>query len=299
MIPQLEPLEDRICPAVVVFHGGAVLAHPEVTNAYVGVPANLDAFAQVLVGPYASLLSPYGVGQGKLAASVSLPNQGAITDAQVQQLLTQEIAAGVLPAPGANSVYMVYLPEQTTDHVGSGGYHSYFNLGGLPVPYSVVFTQPSETVAAAHEFAEAATDPIPGTGWTTLGGIQLEIADLYDGQSFSLGGFLVSEFALPDGSMVRPPSMPLLLMPPVPPGPQPHAPADPLAVWRDLAGIAVDQFEALTFRCLVLIDPRDFAGRAAAEQQQLASHPSLHTPPGQYASALGWAAFSATFAPQP
>ena len=127
-----------------------------------------------------------------------------LTDKAVQKELVAQIAAGNLPVPDANTLYMTYFPPGITIKLGSsqscssfGAYHEGFNnatYGG--VYYGVMpdcgYTFQDSTIASSHELAEATTDnrPTPGSNpkypqaWNTTDGY--EIGDLCEGSSGTL-----------------------------------------------------------------------------------------------------------------
>jgi subtilase family serine protease len=78
----------------------------------------------------------------------------------------------------------------------------------------------------------------------------------------------------------------------LPSSPVPSASHNPFVDLAGLMAIAIDQFDAMAYRVLALIDPRDFAVPAVTSQQHLDQNPMLSTPLGQQAAALGRAAFA-------
>lgn len=253
MIPHLEPLEARVVPTTLTNHGGPVLAHPQVNDVFVGwaVPP-MDQLAQVMTTQYAAILAPYGVGEGGWHSSITVPDSGPISDAQVRQLLATQIVAGMVPAPDGDQLYMVYLPQQVTDAwaVNASAYHSAFMDNGVWVPYAVIPAQPNESIPASHEFAEMATDPIVGTGWFGADTEQ-EVADLYNWQAFHLAGFPVTILASPDGT------------PLVGPG---------LSEQAALAALPVEEFFAFAWSYIAWLDPL-FAPEARAAVAVLHANP--------------------------
>lgn len=125
------------------------------------------------------------------AAAYSDSAQGA--PSTLQQWLATAISTGQLPAPDpgpiSDTVYVLYLPQTTTvtlDGVescapnGFAGYHNWLQNGSQQVPYTVVdecAEEPADggaggatvlqntTLTASHEVLEAATDPVPPTGY--------------------------------------------------------------------------------------------------------------------------------------
>lgn len=294
----LERLEDRLCPSSIdiTYNGGPTIPHAQVADLHADttLTAYTDQAMRVIVSQYLPLLAPYGIGAGTLNGSSNvtpIPNV-IVTNGQIQSSIAAEIQAGRTPAPGASQLYVYFLaPNQiVAEFPGASGYHWSFNLNGKAVYYAVVYgtslgiLQSYLSIAAAHEVAESVTDPQPGTGWFDLNS-GLEVADVYQWQFlFALAGYQFSALSGPQGQILQGISI-------LPPQPVQPVPSSPVAQLDELYSIAIDQFEALTFRVLAIIDPRDFVGRAAAEQTQLATHPLLHTPLGLVASTLGWVAF--------
>lgn len=287
MRPTLEQLEDRLVPSVTITdHGGAILAHPEINNVFVGVASNQQAqmggLAQVLAGPYAALLAPYGVGTGTLHSSTLLPAAVAPTNAAMQQLLASEIAANLIPPPDANSLYMVYLPQKPSDSfaVNADAYHGSFMLpGGETVAYAVMWPQAAdETAGAAHEFAEASTDPVPGTGWFGVDTTQ-EVCDILGGQRWILDGYSVATVAGPDGTPLPGQNSP--------PPPSPPAPYFNVA---ELVALPMQEARVLVFDLLAKYNPA-FAGLAQSAETELASNAMGGTAWGEVIEAQVQAAF--------
>ena len=124
-----------------------------------------------------------------------------ITDKAVRTEIVKQIAAGKLPVPDANTLYMTYFPPGITIKLGSsqscsafGAYHEGFKnatYGGIF--YGVMpdcgYSFSDSTIVSSHELAEATTDnfPTPGShpkypqAWNTTDGY--EIADLCEGTS--------------------------------------------------------------------------------------------------------------------
>ena len=127
--------------------------------------------------------------------------------ATLQDFITSMISSGKFPAPTTDTLYAIYLPSDsyTVNLDGStscgefGGYHNSYSYpgtagvdGGAGIPgatvqYALVPRCGSETettLAASHEYIEAATDPHVGSGtayymqdqlWSIEGG---EVGDL-------------------------------------------------------------------------------------------------------------------------
>jgi hypothetical protein len=285
MRPHLERLEDRCTPSVdITFGGGPTIPHIAVTDIHADASAAAftDAAMQVIVQQYLPLLSVYGIGNGTLQGSVNVaPLAGNPTDAQIRQQITAQIQAGLVPQPGPSQAYCYFLaPGQVIADSWGGdqisGYHDCFFLNGQPVYYEVIYDyQPSQiTVIESHEIGETVTDPQPTTGWVdrTTG---METEDVYAWQQdFQMGGYNMNCASGPQGQLLQSPQPPL---------PPPQPPPNPLVELEELLDLAVEQYEELAFRCLALIDPRDFADIATAKQNELLNNPMLQTQLGQIA----------------
>jgi hypothetical protein len=186
-------------------------------------------FAAVTASPYFDWLSEYdtqdlngldgtagsgqAIGRGSLGGTFTLTPSvtgAAVTDAQIQQELTAQIASGALPAPDDDSLYAIVFPKGMTETNAAGatsctesgfcGYHGTFQIGAQDVFYAVLpSTEPgtgcdvgcgtdpnffnNATLTASHELLGAVTDPELGLvtngpgrpmGWASPG----EIGDL-------------------------------------------------------------------------------------------------------------------------
>ena len=173
---------------------GSQLHSPQVTNVYLGPywgdKAFLEGFSKAIVEygylqPLADL--HYGTGQGKYLGPVegqALKAGTTLTDAGAQALVAGMIDAGTLH-PVADSLFVLILPTGVSSVLDAKdasctaycGYHEAFTHKGSSVAYAVL---PSPvgcagcgkgavgdfTAVYGHELAEAATDKIPGQGWT-------------------------------------------------------------------------------------------------------------------------------------
>jgi hypothetical protein len=201
---RLESLEGRDVPTVSYF-GGNLLPHVEAQAVFYGnewsaptasqpTPATIDGSLRDLVGgAYMDALTRagYGVGRGSASSGVidhtALTAGSTITDASIQARLQADIKSGLLQAPDANRLYVVYVQPNVAVNLGAGqgttqqgilGYHGAFGgttATGAPVTirYAVVAypggaagnsslgTSATDqlTAVASHELAEAATDP--------------------------------------------------------------------------------------------------------------------------------------------
>lgn len=142
------------------------------------------------------------VGDGLPGTFVALGSEAApsYTDSDsggsssLQSWLSAAIAGGSLPRPDpdttSNTIYVLYIPSTTTialDEMAScvdggfDGYHNWMTMGSQSIPYAVVMEcaplpppfpsipaitrLQNTTITAAHEIVEAATDPVPPSGY--------------------------------------------------------------------------------------------------------------------------------------
>jgi hypothetical protein len=221
--------------AHMVYRGGPVISNVKVTTVFWGAnvvnQSALDTFYGVLVNsPVIDMLGEYDtstqqIGHGSFQTSyvdTNAPSDTEISDDQVQTELGQLIDQGALPAPDANTLFMVHFPAGVTISMQSGlscqqfcAYHSSFAHGGVNVYYGIMpdFSggcascggEPdqfgSTTVVASHEVAEAITDPNIGVANATQDEHQLawyddqydEIGDMCQGQSYTLDGYRLTK----------------------------------------------------------------------------------------------------------
>jgi hypothetical protein len=189
----LEQLEDRQVLSV-SYHGGALLTSVSIEPVYYGrdwhnatylqQAANLNTFLGMIANsPYMDMLKEYQVGRGSLADSGVIDNGLAggqwVDDTQVQQMLANDIAGGLVPPPTVNRLYMVYTaPNVVVTQGGDNsqqdffGYHNAFLSGsGKPIYYAVIAHPVGNgdfgnlddfetlTKTTSHELAESVTDP--------------------------------------------------------------------------------------------------------------------------------------------
>jgi hypothetical protein len=177
------------------------------------VPQLNGFFDDVLVSPLIDQLGEYTVpafpiAHGGRAGSIALTTAppASITDADVQNLIRQEIASDpAVPQPTANSLYFVYLPPGVTVSMGGSvscssfcGYHDAIDgrvfYAVMPYPDCAGCTGGVDafdalTSTSSHELCEAITDPVPGTGW--YDDRNGEIGDICAWQTKKLGAFTV------------------------------------------------------------------------------------------------------------
>jgi hypothetical protein len=199
--PRVEALEERQVPTVQYF-GGALLTHVEAQALYygnewssgqqAGQTATLDAFLKDITGgAYMDALTNAGYGVGRGTATAGVVDGGAatanttISDASIQARIQADVKSGLLTAPDANRLYVVYVEPNVAVNLGFGqgttqqgilGYHTAFvGANGAPIRYAVVVSPggaagnsvlPEATTAldqvtavTSHELAEAVTDP--------------------------------------------------------------------------------------------------------------------------------------------
>ncbi|MFI5298361.1 MAG: hypothetical protein ACHREM_09705 [Polyangiales bacterium] len=195
------------------------------------------------------------VGDGPAGVSVAVSSAAAsYTDSMqgaastLQTALSDLITAGTVPAPDANTIYVMYLPGATKITMDPGvpslstpyncpdtfGYHNSMSIGASEVFYAVVLECPvsggitvlqNSTETAAHEILETATDSDgqefyidtndPGTwGWSDIQGG--ELADLCDDpfglgmDGFTEGGFLAQRiWSIPAAKAGKNPCVPV------------------------------------------------------------------------------------------
>jgi hypothetical protein len=198
---QVEGLEDRHVPTV-SFFGGNLLPQVSAQALYLGnefssAPANaetatLDAFLKDITGgAYMQALAGagYNVGPGSAVAGAVDPTAltvgSTITDSFIRSRLQADVSSGLLQAPNANTLYVVYVEPDVAVNLGRGqgttqqgilGYHTAFvGANGAPIRYAVVVSPGGAarnsvlpeapiaidqmTAVTSHELAEAVTDP--------------------------------------------------------------------------------------------------------------------------------------------
>lgn len=152
----------------------------------------------------------FAISHGTLVGTVSAsaPASGpTVTDADIQQMLQQQIASSAVPAPSENTLYFIYLPPGVTVTMGGSsscqafcGYHDH--IGGkifyavMPYPgcngcLGTLSLFDAITSVSSHELCEAITDPIPGQGWydDSYG----EIGDICAWKTKQIGKYVVQQ----------------------------------------------------------------------------------------------------------
>jgi len=257
--PRFEALEDRQVPTV-SFFGGNVLPHVQAQAVFLGhefssAPANaetatLNAFLKdITSGAYMQALgrAGFGVGPGSAVSgavdNTSIAAGSTISDAFIRTRLQADVSSGLLQAPNANTLYVVYVQPDVAVNLGGGqgttqqgilGYHTAFvGANGAAIRYAVVVSPGGPagnsvlpearsaidqlTAVTSHELAEAVTDPDVNSnvnggrlGW--FDPQRGEIGDIEENNPNAfvrLDGFLVQEVADRNDqllSIVTPPS---------------------------------------------------------------------------------------------
>ncbi len=238
--------------AHLTYFGGPVISHVKVVKVEYGAgtyqsfiapagaagSATMEGFYKTITNSsYMDWLSEYNttspaqtIGRGTYGGDVQIApassrNKATITDANIQAELNAQIGAGKLPAPDANTLYMIHFPKgkRITKGAGStscvsGGfcaYHGTFVRNGANVYYGV-FPDMSpgsgcdtgcgagapfanETSVSSHEMIEAVTDA--AVGLATVVGKPLawydsangEIGDICNGQQAVSNGYTVQK----------------------------------------------------------------------------------------------------------
>ena len=257
--PRFESLEDRQVPTV-SFFGGNVLPHVQAQAVFLGhefssAPANaetatLNAFLKdITSGAYLQALgrAGYGVGPGSAVSgavdNTSIAAGSTISDAFIRTRLQADVSSGLLQAPNANTLYVVYVQPDVAVNLGGGqgttqqgilGYHTAFvGTNGAAIRYAVVVSPGGPagnsvlpearsaidqlTAVTSHELAEAVTDPDVNSnvnggrlGWFDPQRGEIGDIEEHNPNAFvRLDGFLVQEVADRNDqllSIVTPPS---------------------------------------------------------------------------------------------
>ena len=125
-----------------------------------------------------------------------------IDDDTLEPELANEVAAGTLPVPTHESIYVVYLPPSTTTAYmiksRSSGYHIHAMYGNTMYSYAIITYNVSTSwtdVVVSHELYEASSNPDFGGYWCGLGGQKVgdEIADLCEGSLDNFGDYTVQK----------------------------------------------------------------------------------------------------------
>jgi hypothetical protein len=204
-------------PAVaphLTYYGGRVISNIKLVMVLYGsgtygsyiandaAPSMASFYQQVVASSYIDWLCEYAtptqaIGRGAYAGKVTITPSAAnnghiISDANIQSELARQLAAGHLPAPDANTLYMLHFPQGKiitsqglSSCVNFCGYHGTMLSGSTEVYYAVLpdmspgslcngrcggAASPfaNQCSVASHEIIEAITDPEVGLA-TVLG----------------------------------------------------------------------------------------------------------------------------------
>jgi hypothetical protein len=170
---------------LITTRGGTVLSAARITAVtFAGDPlaADMEAFVSAIGHSqyWDATTSEYGVGPATATAPVRVATAAPATidDAGLQTFLAAQLASTSAgwPAPGAQSLYVIFFPQSSTITerngnrlcAGAAGYHAWLPTPtGQRVAYAVVarclgsqhVTRDSVSLIASHEIVEAATDP--------------------------------------------------------------------------------------------------------------------------------------------
>jgi hypothetical protein len=195
----------------VVTGGGAVLATPKVVPVYFSNDSSTftDSVTTFLGKMAASTywgpsITEYGVGALSIATPVQLAEAAPTTidDSAIQTWLASKLTDATLPAPDANTVYVLFYPSATTSITLQGetscqqfgGYHSDIAYKTTDVAYAVIprcakfgglTGLDAVSATTSHEVIEASTDPYPSTQGTAAYG---QVDDNHIIWMFVLGG---------------------------------------------------------------------------------------------------------------
>ena len=157
----------------------------------------IEFYKAIVQSPHMDMLKEYDKSNYKIRRGSYLGvfedtnmNPSSVTTINPKTYLTGLISKGSVPKPDANTLYMLYFPDNI-DPSGPGGgscisgggfcaYHSNTTSSGSPVYYGVMPDTnaggcaggcgPSGfdgvTDVSGHEFVEALTDPQPNLSWT-------------------------------------------------------------------------------------------------------------------------------------
>jgi hypothetical protein len=243
--PQLEALEDRQVPTV-VYNGGAVLQNVEAQALYIGdqwtANPNLSSQVGSLEGYLGTIVNSsfmdmlgnagYGVGRGSASPGqflpVALDSTNFLQDDTIRSWIQDNINAGALQQPDANTLYVCFVEPNVAVHTFFGdtnnsilGYHGAYagtnsageardiryavitygggsTVGGSPNASLPWVSGPiqQDTLVASHEIAEAATDP--DINYKTFGWYDPangEVGDIANLQTMYVNGYAMQRIS--------------------------------------------------------------------------------------------------------
>jgi hypothetical protein len=140
-----------------------------------------------------------GAWTGSTVANTSLASGALVTEAQIQQELAAEIAAGTAPARTDNNIYVIMIPPGVTSQLDSennfAGHHGQFlDSHSQPIRYAVITYSTDKDYSdpvISHEISEAITDPDLSNGWFDTSGS--EVGDLCRFSYAQLDGVQIEE----------------------------------------------------------------------------------------------------------
>ncbi len=222
------PLPDPICHLTA--HGGPVMPSPVIHPVLWGTTVNAtfsasmtalytSLFTDPQFSSYLGVMTQYtgAATTGSVAAPVTITPMNpstTLSESDIQQELGLQIRNTFLPAPTGSDLYVVMLPSSITGTLSgftscvAGGfcaYHGSFLWGSSEATFAVMpdCGPGACAVAGSHELIEAMTDPMigfvgngPGDNLAWYDDEQApcngEIADLCEGDDYSLGGTMVA-----------------------------------------------------------------------------------------------------------
>ncbi|MFT3769918.1 MAG: hypothetical protein QM820_31195 [Minicystis sp.] len=216
------------------YRGGPVISNVKVVtvfwNSTVPNQSNLNSFYQTIVqSPHLDWLSEYKtptqtIGRGSFLATyvdTAAPTSKSLKDPDIQKEIARLINNASVPAPDADTLYMVHFPAGVSISMEGNlscqqfcAYHGTFKNNGKNVYYGVMpdFSGGCEacggtndklkntTIVTSHELIEAITDPAIG-----LANAQNDESFLawYDDQGGEIGDVCQSEAGEVSGWMVQ------------------------------------------------------------------------------------------------
>jgi hypothetical protein len=178
---------DFAVPGPKTFHGGAVLTSAQQVSIFLGagwgdqqVRQRQTPLLDVAFGnqnPHLAELQKHNIKtlrSATLFEDFSNLGKPMINDLTIQQKLSDLLQSKAIPAPGAGTVYVVFLAPGIDSTLGGNkagmdyvAYHNFVNLEAGEIHYVVVPFHPDaqqHTAAATRAFAETALNP-NGRGW--------------------------------------------------------------------------------------------------------------------------------------
>ena len=145
-------------------------------------------FQAIVTSPLMTQLQEYNVPGKSIGAGAFIGTKlitagapvGSVTDSTIRKQLKAWIAAKAVPKPTSNTLYFIYLEPGIVSIMGGSkscqsycGYHDavgkvYYAV--MPYPTCAgclggMTAFDALTGTSSHEFCEAITDPVPGSGW--------------------------------------------------------------------------------------------------------------------------------------